>query len=205
MSSDYFSYSVKKRGRVKIQICAFNSQLSRLCSYVLLIFCSIFFFCPLEHNLVTIVSLWQFLTCFLIRSKCHATATKNTEKERYWFWERHFASYSGTTLVKRSDGKLPSSGFSLYCSDMIFFKARILAMENSLLYVNPMLHMLRYFNFSVHFIWINLNWVFFYLQKSLSFLHNISSFTFIFNENCTVCHWSCQTVDQYLIIKKCVK
>lgn len=78
--ADYFSYSVKKKGRVKIEICAFNSQLSHLCSYVALIFCSIFFFCHLEHNLVTTVHLWQyFLTCFLIRSKCYAAVTKN-----YW-------------------------------------------------------------------------------------------------------------------------
>jgi len=88
---DYFSYSVKKR--VIIEICIFNSQLSHLCSYATRIFCSIVFFCPLENSLLATVNLWQFLTCFLVRYKWYAAATKNYWKRKILVYRNAFCSF----------------------------------------------------------------------------------------------------------------
>lgn len=49
---------------------------------------------------------------------------KITEKERYWFWERHFAPLEWHYLSEKVWQKIQSSGFFLYCSDMIFFQSQ---------------------------------------------------------------------------------
>lgn len=107
--------------------------------------------------------------------------------------------YSGTTLVKNAVRKLELWIFSFLT--WYFFKAITWSVGSSSLWVNLSLHMLRYFQLfsAFHLNKLELS-VLLFAEGGLFLSIDTFMFTMVSNENCTVCHWCCALVDQYLII-----